>query len=77
MAIQLIQVNGDQSEGTNFIGWTLMRLDMGDCGAIEDGIKIIAAINRAVKRKGLSDDKKKDMKELRDTLKKMIRRLEE
>lgn len=55
----------------------LMRLDMGDCGAIEDGIKIIAAINRALKRKDLSDDKKKDMKELRDTLKKMIRRLEE
>lgn len=77
MAIQVIRVSGDQSETANFISWTLMRLDMGDCGAIEDGTKIIAAINQALKRKDLPEDKKKDMQSLRETLEEMIRRLAE
>lgn len=75
--IQVIRVSGDQSETANFISWTLMRLDMGDCGAIEDGTKIIAAINQALKRNDLPEDKKKDMQSLRETLEEMIRRLAE
>ena len=77
MAIQIIRVSGEQSDTENFISWTLMRLDMGDCGAIADGEKIIAAINQALKRKDLPDGRKKEMKDLRDTLEQMIRRLEE
>lgn len=75
MAIQVIRVSGNQSEAANFISWTLIRLDMGDCGAIEDGTKIIAAINKAMKRKDLPKGRKKDMKRLRETLQEMIRRL--
>lgn len=39
--------------------------------------RAIAAINHALKRNDLPEDKKKDMQNLRETLEEMIRRLAE
>lgn len=75
MAIQIIEVGGDQDEITNYINSIYIRLDMCDRSAIPDGKRIIFAINRALRRKSTTDEAKEGLRVFRDELKQKIKEL--
>lgn len=75
MTIQVIEVSGDQDKLQNYVYSIYILLDMGDSDAIPEGKRIIAAINRALRRKSVSDDDKEGLRELRDELKRKIKEI--
>lgn len=75
MTIQVIEVSGDQDKLQNYVYSIFIRLDMGDRDAIPEGKRIIAVINRALRRKSVLDDDKEVLRGLRDDLKRKIKEL--
>lgn len=75
MTIQVIEVSGDQDKLQNYVYSLFIRLDMGDRDAIPEGKRIIAVINRALRRKSVLDDDKEVLRGLRDDLKRKIKEL--
>lgn len=75
MTIQVISLGGEDDEVTYFVKRTFMFLDMGDRSAIQDGKRIIRAINGALRRKSVSEDQKEQLRALRDEFKRLIKEL--
>lgn len=69
-------IGDDNIHDPKFIKRTIMFLVLGKQDSIPDGKRVIRIINGLLRRKSLSEEKKEQIRELRDNIKSLIKRLE-
>lgn len=69
-------IGDDNIHDPKFIKRTIMFLALGKQDSIPDGKRVIRLINGLLRRKSLSEEKKEQIRELRDNIKSLIKRLE-
>lgn len=75
MTVKATVVDGDH-DPSDYILFVRIRLDMCDDSAMPEAKRIIALINRALRRKSVPDYKKEALRALREDLKQKIKEIQ-